>query len=108
MDSTAATCRAFNRSVNMTPGEIRAWAKDRRSLEASEPETRRRLPALASLKAKPCARWSKRDVDAAKRVLSFNARMGGLVRVKGCKRVAVLSLRNWGRQPPQCAVPGVK
>lgn len=99
------TCAEFNRSVNMTPGEIRAWARDPRAREASFEATRRRLPALAALKAKPCAKWTERDRKYARRVLSFNTRMGGMVRKWGCSRKAVISLRNWGRQPPACPVP---
>lgn len=99
------TCRRFKTSVNMSPAAIRAWAKDSRAREASFEATRRRLPALADLKAKPCARWTGRDESFARRVLSFNARMSGMVKQWGCTRKAVISLRNWGRQPPACPVP---
>lgn len=100
-----STCGDFKKSVNMSPAAIRAWAKDSRAREASFEATRRRLPALAKLKSKPCARWTGRDEKFAKRVLSFNARMSGMVKQHGCTRKAVISLRNWGRQPPKCPVP---
>ena len=43
--------RDFHRLVNMGAAEIRSWAKDPRAKCASFPETRARLPMLASLKA---------------------------------------------------------
>jgi len=92
----------------MGPDSIRAWAKDPRAKRASGADTRRRLPALAALKAKPCDQWNKRDKDFAKRVLSFNARMEGMVRKHGCTRKAPISLRNWGRQTPLCPIPARK
>jgi hypothetical protein len=95
----------FHRSVNMSPNEIRAWAKNPKAREASFEATRRRLPALASLKNKPRRQWTARDMAFARRVLSFNARMEGMVRKWGCTRKAVISLRNWGRQPPKCPAP---
>lgn len=97
--------RRFHESVNMSPAAIRAWARDDRAKEASFSATRRRLPALAALKAKPKSAWTAKDEAFAKRVLSFNARMSGMVKQYGCTRKAVISLRNWGRQPPSCPVP---
>lgn len=98
-------CQVFTKSVNMSPAAIRAWAKDPRAKEASFAATRKRLPALAALRAKPCARWTAQDEKFARRVVSFNARMSGMVKRWGCTRKAVISLRNWGRQPPQCPKP---
>lgn len=103
-----SACPRLKRSVNMSPESIRAWAADPRSREASWEATRRRLPALARLKAKPCAQWTAKDEQFANRVLSFNARMEGMVRVHGCTRKAVISLRNWGRQPTACSIPPPK
>lgn len=95
---------AFHRSVNMTPTEIRAWAKSPKSKRASFASTRARLPALAKLKAKRGA-WTEADCRFAARVISFNARMSGMVRKWGCTEKAVISLRNWGRRVPGCPVP---
>lgn len=100
-DRCALVRRAFHRSVNMTPREIRAWARDPRSTEFSWAATRRRLPALAALKAKR-GPWTAQDCAFAQRVISFNARMGGAARANGCKRGYAISLRNWGRR--QCAI----
>jgi len=96
----------FRASVNMTPKEIRAWARNPVARCASFPETRARLPALATLKGKPAAKWTEKDCRFAKRVLSFNARMQGMVKKWGCGSTkAVVSLRNWGRSAPGCVVP---
>jgi hypothetical protein len=96
--------RAFRASVNMSPAEIRAWARDPRSKRYSFEATRRRLPALARLVEKPESEWTKRDVAYAKRVISFNARMEGALRRDGCRQGYAVSLRNWGRAPEGCEV----
>jgi hypothetical protein len=98
-------CSKFNKSVNMSPSAIRAWSKNSMAREASFESTRRRLPALAALKAKSCSKWNAQDEKFAKRVISFNARMSGMVTKWGCTRKAVISLRNWGRQPTSCPMP---
>jgi len=95
-------CAKFKASVNMSPAAIRRWAKDPRAKEASFPATRRRLPALATLRAKPCSQWTRKDEAFARRVVSFNSRMEGVVRVHGCSRKAVVALKNWGRSLPRC------
>lgn len=96
----------FKKSVNMSPASIRAWLRDPRAKEASFEATRRRLPRLAELKSKPASKWTAADVKLAKRVLSFNARMEGVVRQHGCSRKALISLRNWGRHIRACPLPG--
>ena len=96
--------RALHASVNMTPDEIRAWARDPRSKRYSFEATRRRLPALAALREKAEEDWTARDVAFAKRVLSFNARMEGALRRDGCRQGYAVSLRNWGRRPEGCEV----
>jgi hypothetical protein len=88
----------FHKLVNMTPAKIRAWHANPRSQLASFPETRRRLPALAKLVAKPTTTWTAADCAFAKRVVSFNARMDGMRRKYGCTTKIDVSLRNWGRR----------
>lgn len=99
---TCSSAARFRALVNMTPAEIRAWARDPRSREYSLPATRARLPALAKLRAKPTAQWTARDCAFAARVVSFNARMLGALRRDGCTRGYAVSLRNWGHAP-RCA-----
>jgi hypothetical protein len=98
------TCTAFKKSVNMSPAAILKWLKDPRAKLASFEATRRRLPRLAELKRKKCTAWTKQDEKLAKRVLSFNARMSGVVKQYGCTTKAVISLRNWGRST-KCPLP---
>jgi len=95
----------FQRSVNMTPREILAWSKDPRSKCYSFAATRRRLPALAKLKAKPVPEWTADDCRYAQRVLNFNRRMEGGLRRDGCTPGYAISLMNWGRKPQGCAPP---
>lgn len=94
----------FRRLINMSPPEIRAWAKDPRAKWASFAETRKRLPMLADLVAKT-GEWTDKDCRYARRVNSFNARMQGMVGVHGCTDKMTVALRNWGRQPPGCKLP---
>ena len=89
----------------MSPSEIRSWANDPRAKWASFADTRRRLPKLAKLVAKNDRAWNAEDCQYAVRVNSFNARMQGMVDKWGCTTKAVISLRNWGRQPPRCDIP---
>lgn len=94
--------KEFHRLVNMSPSAIRAWAADPRAKCASFESTRRRLPALANLKAKPVASWSARDRQFAQRVISFNSRMDGMRKQHGCTTKINVALRNWGRAAPGC------
>ncbi len=107
----------FHRLVNMSPREIRAWAKDPRANCGSFDETIERLtkpqfwaakgimqPSLAALKAKDQSKWTREDCLYAGRVINFNTRMQGNVNVYGCKVRNVTSLLNWGRKP-KCPMP---
>ena len=104
MDSCPAIRKKFNRSVNMSAASIRKWMKDPRAKCASFESTRRRLPALAKLKAKKTG-WTQKDCKYAQRVINFNTRMQGNVDTHGCRVRNVTSLLNWGRKPPGCAPP---
>lgn len=96
---------AFRKSVNMSPAAIRKWAKDPRAKCASFESTRKRLPALAKLKAKKAGSWTNADCKYAQRVVNFNTRMQGNVNTHGCRVRNVTSLLNWGRKPPRCKLP---
>ena len=101
------TIATFKRLTNMSPAQIRAWAKHPASRQASFAATRRRLPALAALaeKIRRGADLSARDCAYAQRVNNFNTRMGGMRRQWGCTDKIVISLRNWGHQPKGCPGP---
>lgn len=101
--SCPATKRDFHRLVNMTPSAIRAWAKDPRAKCASFEQTRRRLPALANLKAKK-GDWTEADCRYAKRVVSFNSRHLGQMKRFGCTLRETVALKNWGHSP-RCKLP---
>lgn len=88
--------KRFRQLVNMTPAEIRAWAKNPRAKLASFESTRRRLPALAALKERQT--WNAKDCAFAKRVVSFNSRMDGMRKAHGCTPKIDVALRNWGRR----------
>lgn len=108
LGKTSKSCphaKRFGELVNMSPAEIRAWAKDPRSKLASWASTRARLPALAKLKAKPVAQWTEADCKFAARVVSFNSRMDGMRKEHGCTTKIDVSLRNWGRRAPGCKLP---
>lgn len=90
--------RRFHKLVNMSPAEIRRWHKNPRSKKASLPATRRRLPKLAKLKAKPVEKWTVADCRFAARVVSFNSRMDGMRKQHGCTEKIDVALRNWGRR----------
>lgn len=94
----------FRKLVNMSPAQIRAWAKDPRSKCFSFAATRARLPALAKLRAKPPSQWTMKDCAFAQRVVSFNSRMIGAKNRDGCRDGYTISLRNWGHAP-KCKVP---
>jgi hypothetical protein len=97
--------KRFHQLTNMTPAQIRAWAKDPRSKLASNASTRARLPKLAALKAKPVEKWTPADCKFAARVVSFNGRMDGMRKEHGCTTKIDVALRNWGRRAPGCQTP---
>lgn len=99
---TCPSAARFRALVNMTPAEIRAWARDPRSKEYSLAATRARLPKLAALADKPASSWTAKDCAFAQRVVSFNARMRGAMKRDGCTRGYAVSLRNWGHAPKGC------
>ena len=103
MASCPAIRRKFHRLVNMSAAEIRAWHKDPRSKWASFPETRRRLPMLADLKAKR-SDWSEKDCRYGQRVNSFNSRHLGQMKRFGCTTKETVALMNWGHRP-NCKLP---
>ena len=101
------TVATFKRLTNMTPAQIRAWAKHPASRRASFPATRARLPALANLTAKirRGGALTARECRYAQRVNNFNPRMSGMRRQWGCTEKIVISLRNWGHHPAGCPIP---
>lgn len=114
-----AFCRVsskFKRLVNMSPAEIREWAKDPRSKCASFQATRDRLTkrqvwkgklrlSLAELAGKPVSTWTDSDCEYAGRVVNFNTRHLGALKDHGCTYKEIIALLNWGHRPKSCAIP---
>ncbi len=108
--------RDFKRLVNMSPAQIRRWAKDPRSKEASLPHIRRELPLLARTKATKPARWTRAMRDKARRTVAFIKRHEAQMKAQG-KRYGtgrmhatpkrVVALMNWGRRTPGVRVARV-
>lgn len=107
--------RDFKRLVNMTPAQIRRWAKDPRSKLASLPHIRRELALLARTRATPPSRWTPAMRDKARRTVGFIKRHEAQMRAQG-KRYGtgvhatpkrVIALLNWGRRPPRVRVQKV-
>lgn len=103
----ASSCPAvhakFHKLVNMSSAQIRAWARDPRAKCASFEQTRKRLPALADLKAKR-GPWADADCKYANRVINFNTRHRGQMKRFGCTVRETVALRNWGHMP-KCPMP---
>lgn len=93
--------KKYNDTVNMTAREFKSWAKNKCSYKASVD----RSPVKRNLRliSKNKSEWTKRDVDDAKKVVSFIRRMrkvdaGKLV--KGCRlSKRTISLKNWRYNP---------
>jgi hypothetical protein len=99
-----ADLKVFRKLVNMSPESIRSWAKDPRARCASFEQTRKRLPALASLRAKSPGSWNESDCRYARRVNSFNSRHLGQMKQFGCTLRETVALMNWGHRP-KCPMP---
>jgi len=104
--------REFNRVVNMTARQIRAWHKDPLSRIASLPHIRAELPLLARMKEMPLTQWTPAMWDKAMRTVNFVKRHEAQMRVQGQRYRSgryhytpkrVVTLLNWGR-----ITPGVK
>ena len=106
----------FQKSVNMSSAQIKSWAKDPRAKCGSFQETRDRLTkpqmflghrmrSLADLKALPKSKWEEKDCIYAKRVINFNTRHEGALKIHGCTDREHASLLNWGRRIKRCPLP---
>jgi len=99
-----ADLKKFRQLVNMSPKSIRSWARDPRARCASFEQTRKRLPALATLREKAPGSWTPADCQYARRVNSFNTRHLGQMKQFGCTLRQTVALLNWGHRP-KCPMP---
>jgi len=105
----AALFGEFNRTINMTAAQIRAWHASPLSKLASFAHIRAELPLLAKMKATPMAAWTPRMWNKARRALAFVKRHEAQMRVQGRRygtgrmhvtEKRVVALLNWGRLTP--------
>lgn len=107
--SDADVARDFHRLVNMSAAEIRRWARDPRSLDASFDSTLRELPLLAKMKETPVESWTDAMWNKARRAVSFIKRHEAQMAAQGRKygtalhatHKRIVALRNWGRKTPR-------
>ena len=104
-----ALAREFSHLINMSGAQIRAWAKDPRSKDASFPHIRAELPLLAQMKETPPARWTPKMWDKAMRAVNFVKRHEAQMKKQGAEygtgkyhatHKRVVALLNWGRRTP--------
>ncbi len=111
MIDRAALVRAFNKAANMTPAQIRAWARDPRAQRASLPRRKAtgksaiaELTQVARMKSSSPSSWTSSDWRKARDLVNFvqrhTAQMGA-----ACQPTRIIALRNWAHQPPRCGVP---
>jgi hypothetical protein len=99
----------FDRVINMTARQIRAWHRDPLSKTASLAHIRAELPLLARMKETPASRWTPAMWDKALRAINFVKRHEAQMKVQGQRYGTgryhytpkrVVALLNWGRIPP--------
>jgi 8-oxo-dGTP pyrophosphatase MutT (NUDIX family) len=104
-----ALAREFSHLINMSGAQIRAWAKDPRSKDASFPHIRAELPLLAQMKDTPPSRWTPKMWDKAMRAVNFVKRHEAQMKKQGAEygtgkyhatHKRVVALLNWGRRTP--------
>jgi hypothetical protein len=104
-DEVARWYERYHETVNMTAGELRRWSKSPCSSEASldRSPVERNLHLLST----PRSDWGVREVDWAKRTVSFVARMRGMKSGRparsGCPSKRDISLKNWAFDPDKAS-----
>lgn len=108
-----ALVKAFRKAANMTPKQIKAWAKNPTAKCASLPKRSKtgksaitELAQVARMKTSNPASWSARDWQKARDLVAFVGRHAAK-KAPGdrCATKRVVALRNWAHQPTGCAVP---
>lgn len=106
--------KTFARTINMTPAQIRRWAKSPFSKLASLPHIRAELELLARTRETPPSRWTPAMESKARRAVAFVARHEAQMRIQGERYGTgrlhetpkrVISLLNWGRITPGISLP---
>lgn len=92
--------KRYKKSVNMSYSEFKKWSESGCSKKASL--DRKPIKRNLILLKKPKSKWTKKDVQEAKKTISFNSRM---IKVKPGKEVCKgkskrdISLLNWALNP---------
>lgn len=90
----------YKSTVNMTFTELKIWSQNPASKLASQ--DRSPLSRNLRLLGKPKGKWNMRDVDDARKTISFISRMKKVKRgkkVKGKLSKRDIALLNWGFDP---------
>lgn len=108
-----ALVKAFRKAANMTPEQIRAWAKNPTAKCASLPKRSKtgksaitELAQVARMKTSSPSSWSTSDWRKARDLVAFVGRHAAK-KAPGdrCATKRVVALRNWAHQPAGCPVP---
>lgn len=108
-----ALVKAFRKAANMTPDQIKAWAKNPTAKCASLPKRSKtgksaitELAQVARMKTSSPSSWSASDWRKARDLVAFVGRHAAK-KAPGdrCATKRVVALRNWAHQPAGCPVP---
>lgn len=96
--------KKFHKLVNMSVSELKKWAENPCSKQASL--SRAPINRVIKLLETPKEKWGSSQVKQANRVISFISRMSGVeggkeIKLKDgttCPSKKVISLRNWGKK----------
>lgn len=96
--------KKFHKLVNMSVSELKKWADNPCSKQASL--SRAPINRVIKLLETPKEKWGSSQVKQANRVISFISRMSGVeggkeIKLKDgttCPSKKVISLRNWGKK----------
>lgn len=104
----------FHESVNMSPGELRAWAKNPWHKLASTSTGLASLRRIPGLLEKRISDWTSEDYKFARKVLGFNKRhltgkthnlFGKPARAGVPWSKRAIALKNWGHDPSKSSSP---
>lgn len=109
----AKLVRRFHAAANMTPSEIRAWAKNPVARCASLPRRLTtgksaitELTQVARMKSSSPSTWSASDWAKARDLVAFVARHAAKAAPGDrCSTERVVALRNWAHRRRGCPVP---
>lgn len=102
--------KAFKRTVNMSPAQIRRWRRRRKkSCRKIRKRTNGRsavdeLSMVARMLKKPSSRWTRAECKKARDLVNFVKRHRA-GRGSVCSHRRLIALRDWAYHPPSCTKP---